>query len=604
MKTKAYSYLRMSTETQLRGDSLRRQLEASQRYAAAHDFELVDSIHDIGVSAFTGKNVKEGGLGRFIEAIQDGHIERGSVLIVESLDRLSRAGVTTAFQQFIRILEGGVEVITLVDNQRYTLESVNNNYSQLFTSLGIMLRANDESVTKSNRLSAAWTNKRRNISAKPLTATVPSWLRLNKDSGVIEVNEPAAKTVRKIFELCIEGMGADAIARLLNANISTYPPIGRASKWNKSFIKKILSSRSVHGFFQPHSFDKNGDRKPEGSPIVDYYPAIISEEDYLLAQARIGERRVAGGGRKGGTFGNIFTKLVQCGNCGATVVLRDKGRPPKGHKYLRCDNADHKRACTCPAWNYEEFEQAFFKFIREIDLGEVFGPESETQRTKLINERDVLRVKITEAEAEYETLRRRIRKPELSEAIADALFSDLECLHQEISKHRARDEQILIELADIESRKARESQKQLLDMFNELNSTLEGENLKIARTKIHGHLRALVSKIVVMNCTKQGTPADMLEEASAGFLEALSKRGLVTEPQIEDFLATEYGRRSFAESLRYFVVHFKSGIVKVVKPFDEAAIVLIGERMATFYRNAKKRSAEQASRARRQVTAE
>ena len=44
IRRKAYSYIRMSTDTQLKGDSLRRQLEASKAYAENHNLELVDNI--------------------------------------------------------------------------------------------------------------------------------------------------------------------------------------------------------------------------------------------------------------------------------------------------------------------------------------------------------------------------------------------------------------------------------------------------------------------------------------------------------------------------------------------------------------------------------
>ena len=65
MGVRAYSYIRMSTDVQLRGDSLRRQLEASSDYAAKHGLELVEEsrLQDIGISAFKGANVSEGALG-------------------------------------------------------------------------------------------------------------------------------------------------------------------------------------------------------------------------------------------------------------------------------------------------------------------------------------------------------------------------------------------------------------------------------------------------------------------------------------------------------------------------------------------------------------
>jgi len=50
-----FSYVRMSTATQLQGDSLRRQTQLSEQYSAEHRLDLHED--DIGVSAFYGSNV-------------------------------------------------------------------------------------------------------------------------------------------------------------------------------------------------------------------------------------------------------------------------------------------------------------------------------------------------------------------------------------------------------------------------------------------------------------------------------------------------------------------------------------------------------------------
>src|SRR6266404_9298254 len=102
-RAKAYSYVRMSTDLQLKGDSLRRQLEASAAYAVTHDLELVDEsrLEDIGVSAFKGANVAEGALGRFLAAVESGKVPNGSYLLVESLDRISRQEIKASLALFL-----------------------------------------------------------------------------------------------------------------------------------------------------------------------------------------------------------------------------------------------------------------------------------------------------------------------------------------------------------------------------------------------------------------------------------------------------------------------------------------------------------------------
>src|SRR5260370_7170074 len=90
LKPQAYSYLRMSTDLQLKGDSRRRQLEASRAYAEANGLELAEGaeLEDIGVSAFRGANAKEGALGRFLQAAKPGSANPSSHPLVESLARI------------------------------------------------------------------------------------------------------------------------------------------------------------------------------------------------------------------------------------------------------------------------------------------------------------------------------------------------------------------------------------------------------------------------------------------------------------------------------------------------------------------------------------
>ncbi|WP_390622906.1 hypothetical protein ACEQUB_00912 [Ralstonia syzygii] len=113
----AYSYIRFSTPEQIRGDSLRRQLEASAKYAADHALALDQSLNvrDLGVSAFTGSNIERGALGQFVAAIDEGRVQPDSYLLVESLDRLSRLPVTEALAVFQSIINRGITIVTLVD---------------------------------------------------------------------------------------------------------------------------------------------------------------------------------------------------------------------------------------------------------------------------------------------------------------------------------------------------------------------------------------------------------------------------------------------------------------------------------------------------------
>jgi DNA invertase Pin-like site-specific DNA recombinase len=115
---KAYSYKRFSTPAQAEGDSLRRQTAMAQSWAdrmgVTLDTEL--NLTDEGVSAYTGANRDVGNLGAFLRAVEEGVVPKGSWLLVESLDRLSREPAFDASYTMQGIIRAGVTVVDLSDN--------------------------------------------------------------------------------------------------------------------------------------------------------------------------------------------------------------------------------------------------------------------------------------------------------------------------------------------------------------------------------------------------------------------------------------------------------------------------------------------------------
>jgi hypothetical protein len=79
---KAYSYVRMSTPEQRKGDSLRRQTELAENYARANNLELdaTFKLHDIGVSAFDGSNLISRPTRIILGRGQDRHNREGIIL--------------------------------------------------------------------------------------------------------------------------------------------------------------------------------------------------------------------------------------------------------------------------------------------------------------------------------------------------------------------------------------------------------------------------------------------------------------------------------------------------------------------------------------------
>ena len=383
MKPRAYSYLRMSTDIQLQGDSRRRQLEASRAYAEEHGLELAsdDQLEDIGISAFKGANAKDGALGQFLAAVKAGTIERGSYLLVESLDRLTREEILPAHTLFLGIVQSGINLVTLIDKRVYRAKET--SLVDMITSLVIMERSHEESKTKSVRVGEAWMNKRAeaNQYRKPMTARCPAWLRLAPDRKLYELLPERVEIVRQIFSEAADGLGMFTIANRLNkAGVSAF--VGQ-NGWHQSSVAKILGSRAVLGEFQPH-INVDGKRIAEGEPIAGYFPAVISEELFFRAQHGKSSRRRSGAGRKGLAYTNLFTRLARCAYCHSVIAFENKGPGTRGGTYLICDKAQRKLGCGATRWRYRDFEATFLAFVQELDLESIVNANDDAEKRKRI----------------------------------------------------------------------------------------------------------------------------------------------------------------------------------------------------------------------------
>lgn len=363
-RPKAYSYLRFSTAEQSQGDSLRRQTRMAEEYASRNGLELDTQLtfKDLGVSAFHGKNARKGALGAFLEAIDKGIVPEGSLLLVESLDRMSRQDPWEAFPVFQLIINGGVTIVTLHDARTYSRAEMRENPMRLLESLIVMTRAHDESKVKSRRLKAVWEGKRARADQKPLTAIAPHWLRLNKTTGIFEVIEERAALVRRVFEMARTGLGQHRITEQLNAE--HIPVFGRGAHWHRSYVAKLLSNPAVIGRMTPHTIEEG----PSGSKVRhpaqavrNYYPVIMDTALFEDVQAmHKGVNSPLRGRHASGQVNNVFGGLARCPLCNGTMTLVNKGR--KGGKpYLVCAKAKAGGGCTYRSVPYSDLEAWFLE---------------------------------------------------------------------------------------------------------------------------------------------------------------------------------------------------------------------------------------------------
>jgi DNA invertase Pin-like site-specific DNA recombinase len=424
--------------------------------------------------------------------VEEGKIPPGSVLLVENLDRLSREQILDALNQFTSIIKAGIKIVTLQDGMEYDQESINQNWAQLIISITYMARAHDESETKSKRISAVWENKRSKAGngGKKLTAKAPAWLKLSQDRTKFILIPEAAKAIELIFRKKLAGKGAERIARELNDDPNIWKPPKTGPKktggWRGSYINKILRSRAVIGEFQPYKL-VDGKRQPIGDPIPDYFPPVIDKELFYQVQAQLqanAEKKGNAGGRTG-KVSNLFTHVIKCGLCGYPMHFIDKGKPPKGGKYLVCDASRRLKTCTAKPIRYEEFEQLFFDNFEELDISQLIPGEDETQAR--INELEKLltvnRQRLLEIDSKVEnfsdtigrTKDSRIRE-QLEKKLSQA-FDDKERLESENKKFEREITELLQQKAGLE--KDIEQAKEIYQLLNSAQGETERIELRL-----------------------------------------------------------------------------------------------------------------------------
>ncbi len=163
---KAYSYMRFSTLEQGKGDSLNRQTMMAREWSEKHGVPLDTELNltDKGVSAYRGANAETGALGAFLDTVKAGTIPRGSWLLVESLDRISRQVVRKAARTIEDIVDAGITVVDLSDGAReYSAEALDSDPT-LFLMMALrFMRSNEESTLKGSRVAAEYRNKRKSF---------------------------------------------------------------------------------------------------------------------------------------------------------------------------------------------------------------------------------------------------------------------------------------------------------------------------------------------------------------------------------------------------------------------------------------------------------
>ena len=379
-KPRAYSYIRFSSKRQEKGSSVERQTAATSAFAKRHNLDLQDVTYsDLGVSAFRGKHAKTGALKAFVDAVEDGKIEQGSWLLVESLDRISREKLGAAQRRLSELLDLGITIATIADGNIYKPSS-RDSLGDALQMMVVLSRSHEESLMKSQRSKGGWAKTRRlakegQINPKSKGGILPMWLTKG-ENGEVETIPERVEIVKRVYQMALDGLGSVAIANKLNSEgLKT----GHHKPWSAGSISKLLTRRFVLGEWQPHTttITEDGKRKliPDGEPLH-IYPPIIDEADWLRVQKIRKSRDTLTGRAASSELRNIFSGLAKC-RCGSPMrYVQRKDKVPS----IVCRSGEYGQSCPYRKQiQYRKLEQIAILALTTVDFSALF-PDSRTQQ--------------------------------------------------------------------------------------------------------------------------------------------------------------------------------------------------------------------------------
>jgi len=350
---RVYSYIRFSHIKQAEGASAERQRAYAVEWAKRAGMSLDETLTDQGLSAYSQKHITQGAFGKFLAAVKAGEVPKGSVLIVEAFDRMSRADPMEAFQQLREITLAGLKVVTARDNQEYSAASFKATPMALLQCLMAMILANQESVNKGGRVADSLRRKCEGWVAGTYRGPIhvgamPGWLRFA--NGKYEPIPAQVAVIRRAAALYRNGSTATQIAKTLHAEGLK---IGTRTRPTASHVIRMLTYPALAGdkTVEVKRETEHGEIGHDAFELKDYFPPVMSRAELAELQ-QISRQRTRKFIR--GEIPSLLTGfgIALCGYCGAPLRAhtllsqrKDDGTLLPSARRLMCSHENHGSGC-------------------------------------------------------------------------------------------------------------------------------------------------------------------------------------------------------------------------------------------------------------------
>ena len=361
-------YERLSRDDEMQGESnsIVNQKRYLEEYAQAQGFKNIRHFTDDG---YSGTNFKRPGFQKMIAAIEAGEID---VVCVKDLSRFGRDYLKVGFYTEIMFPEKGVRFIAINNS----VDSANPTENDFTPFLNIM----NEWYAKdtSNKIRTIFRSRMQD--GKRCSGAIPYGYRRDpEDKNHLLIDEEAAKVVRRIYQMVIDGMGSQAIANQLTADNVLIPSAyleqsehGESRnhsyhdpcRWNCTAVSYILDKQeymghTVLGKTICENFKTKKRRKARPDELIifenTHEPIIDAETWHLVQKLRRRTRRKLANG----SYSHRLSGLVYCADCGKRLSYSSpqSQHRPDGKTY----DADSSFRCPTYKSMYGECTMHYIK---------------------------------------------------------------------------------------------------------------------------------------------------------------------------------------------------------------------------------------------------
>lgn len=406
-------YCRLSRDDENEGvsGSIKNQAEILQQYAAENSFKNTRLFIDDG---FSGTTFNRPAFNEIMKLGEEGKI---ATLIVKDHSRLGRNRLVVGSlleEEFDRM---GIRYIAIMDNI-----DTKNGISDLIP----MQDWFNEWHAKNTSDKVRKVFKSKGESGKPLTSNPPfGYMKSPDDKYQWIIDEPAAEIVKRIFKMCVSGMGPSQIANKLSAEKVPTPTeywisVGRKCgkppsvpfHWCPAMIANILKRQEYCGdtvnFRSTTKSFKNKKRvdRPESEWIIfeNTHPAIVDRDTFKLVQKiREGRHRQTRTGKV-----SIFSGLVFCEDCGQKMYYQSGKKDRRDPPHFMCSSySKNPDTCTSHYIGERTLTNLVLESMRRVFLN-IQAFEKEFVRKQVESYGSDKKKELTAKRREFEKAKKRI----------------------------------------------------------------------------------------------------------------------------------------------------------------------------------------------------